>query len=228
MQVGILGEFRAELEPGQGWVQPPTRQVAKVGSVLAGWPGEVVEVDALVFALWGGDGPRTLENTLQVHVSHLRRMLGDRTLVRRTSRGYVLDIPRTAVDAEQFVDAVDAAAQDGRQGDFQLARDGLAGALDLWRGTPFLGLHDPDLKARRVRLEEMRSSAKEDLLSCRLELAKDPYQLNGIIAEARELVARHPSRERGHSILVQALRSANRTTEAAEAEAAAASLLPSA
>jgi DNA-binding SARP family transcriptional activator len=187
----------------------------------------VVELDALVYALWGGEGPRTVENTLQVHVSHLRRMLGDRKLVRRTSRGYALEVPRTAVDAEQFVDDVHAAADDCRQGAFQEARDRLEAALELWRGTPFLGLHDPDLKARRVRLEEMRSSAREDLLRCRLELARDPYQLNGIIAEARELVARHPSRERGHSILIEALTSANRTAEAAEASASAASMLPS-
>lgn len=227
MQLGILGEIRAELQPGQGWLQPPTRQVAKVGSVLAGWPGEVVEIDALVYALWGGDGPRTVENTLQVHVSHLRRMLGDRALVRRTSRGYLLDVPKTSIDAEQFVDRVAAAADDGRQGAFQQARDGLEAALELWRGTPFLGLHDPDLKARRVRLDEMRSSAREDLLRCRLELARDAYQLNEIIADARELVARQPSRERGHAILIEALTSANRSAEAAEAKASAASMLPS-
>jgi DNA-binding SARP family transcriptional activator len=187
-----------------------------------------VELDVIVYALWGGEGPRTVENTLQVHVSHLRRMLGDRTLVRRTSRGYVLDVPRTAVDAEQFEDHIRGAADNARQGGFEEAVDVLAAALELWRGTPFLGLHDPDLKARRVRLEEMRCTAREDLLYCRLELASDPYQLNEIVAQARELVDRHPARERGHLLLIEALKAAGRTSEAAEAEASAASMLTSA
>lgn len=185
--------------------------------MLAAWPGQVVELQTIVEALWGSGAPRTVENTLQVHVSHLRRMLGHRSSVQRTERGYLLDLPRDHVDAERFVDAMHLAGDCCRSDDFQAAEDILVAALALWRGTPFLGLHGPQLRARRARLEEMRSVAREDLVLCRINLAADQFQQNLAVADAAELVALDPQRERGHALLHQALQAAGRHSDASMA-----------
>jgi hypothetical protein len=54
VQFGALGPFQARVD-GQ-WQSPPTRQIARVATMLAGWPGEVVEVTRLIDGVWGGEG----------------------------------------------------------------------------------------------------------------------------------------------------------------------------
>lgn len=222
VQFGALGPFQARVD-GQ-WQSPPTRQIARVATMLAGWPGEVVEVTRLIDGVWGAKAPATVRNTLQVHVSHLRRMVG-RSVVRSQGDGYLLDLAPEAIDVEQFVEAVHDAARLRRREHFARAGELLAHAVDLWRGTPFPDVVDPDLEARRERLTELRDQAREDLLECRLELCRDGFALADIVADAKELVARQPLREKGHVVLVRALAASDRPAEASAAfEAASAHL----
>jgi len=212
--VGVLGDCR--LREGDRLVPPPTRQAGRVATLLAGWPEEVVERDRIVAALWSGAPPATATNTLQVHVSHLRKALG-KTAIRSVGRGYLLDIPKEAIDAEVFTSSLVDAARARRNGHFETASRLLTNAVGLWRGTPYPDLDDEDLIARRARLEEMRDTALEDLLECRLESARDAYELAPVIGEAKELVRRRPLRERGHVLLIRALTSADRAGEASVA-----------
>lgn len=131
VQFGALGPFQARVD-GQ-WQSPPTRQIARVATMLAGWPGEVVEVTRLIDGVWGAKAPATVRNTLQVHVSHLRRMVG-RSVVRSQGDGYLLDLAPEAIDVEQFVEAVHDAARLRRREHFARAGELLAHAVDLWRG----------------------------------------------------------------------------------------------
>lgn len=222
VQFGALGPFQARVD-GQ-WQSPPTRQIARVATMLAGWPGEVVEVTRLIDGVWGAKAPATVRNTLQVHVSHLRRMVG-RSVVRSQGDGYLLDLAPEAIDVEQFVEAVHDAARLRRREHFARAGELLAHAVELWRGTPFPDVVDPDLEARRERLTELRDQAREDLLECRLELCRDGFSLADVVADAKELVARQPLREKGHVVLVRALAASDRPAEASAAfEAASAHL----
>ena len=214
LEIAVLGTF--QVGRSGTWEQAPTRQVARVGTVLAGWPGEPVERDRIMAAVWGEKPPATATNTLQVHVSHLRRLVGKNTV---TSSGstYCLDVPPEAIDAEQFVEAVHEAARMRRRQHFKRAEELLSQGVGLWHGTPFPDIADPDLQARRARLEELKDQAREDLLECRLELAADQYALQDVIAEAKELVSRQPMREKGHVLLVRALAAADRPGEASAA-----------
>lgn len=214
LELAVLGAFQARVD-GQ-WVSAPTRQVARVATILAGWPGEPIERDRIVAAVWGGKTPATVTNTLQVHVSHLRRLIGKAT-VRSQGTNYILDVAPEDIDAEQLVEAVHEAARMRRREHYARAAELLEQATGLWCGTPFPDVADPDLEARRARLTELRDQAREDLVECRLELAGDQYALADVVAEAKELVARQPLREKGHALLVRALAAADRQGEASVA-----------
>jgi DNA-binding SARP family transcriptional activator len=214
LRISVLGAFLVRRDGL--WSPAPTRQVARVGTVLAGWPGETVERERIMAAVWGEKPPTTATNTLQVHVSHLRRLVG-RDAVKSDGTGYSIEVPPEAIDAEQFVETVHEAARMRRRQHFARAAELLTEGLALWRGTPFPDIADPDLEARRARLSELRDQAREDLLECRLELATDAFDLGDVIAEAKELVSRQPQREKGHVLLVRALAAADRGGEASQA-----------
>src|SRR5262245_59393908 len=77
-----------------------TRRKA-VLAVLALQVRQIVSTDRLTEAVWGGDAPATALNTLQSHVSYLRRVLGARTALVARGSGYVLDIAAEATDVER-------------------------------------------------------------------------------------------------------------------------------
>jgi DNA-binding SARP family transcriptional activator len=145
-------------------------------------------------------------------------------VVRSKGPHYRLDVNPDAVDAMRFDDLVARAGQHRRDGDTHQAAASLAVALELWRGTPYPDVLDPDLQARRAKLTELRDQAREDLLDCRVATAADEIEVAAIVADARELVSRHPERDRGHVVLVRALERAGRTREAKVARADAAAL----
>ena len=214
IQVYVLGQFsvlEGESEP----VAPP-RLVSRVGTLLAGWPGQWVERERMLHELWGERPPRTALNTLQAHISQLRRVVG-RDFVVGDSSGYLLDIDPSQVDAEVFEELVHEAARAQRQMHLGRARQLLSEALDLWRGTPYRDIQDSELLARRERLEELHRNAQENYLECQLLLAKDSHQLDDTIARAKALVSLEPLREKRRLLLIHALRNANRHAEAASA-----------
>lgn len=218
--IGVLGPF--QIRRNGEWESVSTRQVARLATVLSGWPGDLIERERLAYGMWGDAVPATVGNTLQAHVSQLRRIVGKGT-VQCEGTSYRLDIPPTAVDAEEFTELIHEAARMRRRQHHARAVELLHHATDLWRGMPFPDVYDLDLQARRAKLAEMRDQASEDLLESRLELCRDEIDLADVIAEAKEIIQRHPFREKAHVVLVRALAAADRPGEAGEAfrEAAA-------
>lgn len=214
MQVSILGEFQVRADPSAPWQQAPSSQVGKLGSILACWPGQVVESQALIRALWGTEPPRTAVNTLQVHVSRLRRMLGSPRAVAHRTRGYLLDVPPGDIDAEAFEGLMVSARGHCLAEAYALAEPMLREALALWRGTPFLGVEEAEVAARRARLEELRHLAREQLVLCRIRLAADDFARDAAVADAWGLARGAPDRVRGQELLAEALQAAGRDSEA--------------
>jgi DNA-binding SARP family transcriptional activator len=219
--VRVLGPFEARVDGA--WQPVALRQVARVGTALAGWPDQVVERDRLIAAVWGDAPPATAENTLQAHVSHLRRFIG-RDLVETRGSGYRLAVAPEMVDAYRMEHAVGAATALRRSGDLPSALDVLDEAIRLWRGQPYQDTLDRELMARRTRLVEVHARAREDVLVCRLDLAADELDYAEVVAPARELVALSPERDVAHHVLVRALAGAGRAREAEAASSAAAAL----
>jgi DNA-binding SARP family transcriptional activator len=63
---------------------------------------ESVSAERLAVALWGQDAPAAAVKTVQVHVSRLRKALGDPEAVVTTPAGYRLRVRPGELDAERF------------------------------------------------------------------------------------------------------------------------------
>src|SRR4051794_39049404 len=77
-------------------------------AVLLLHSNEAVSAERLALALWGEDAPAAAAKTVQVHVSRLRKALGDPGLVETTPAGYRLRVGPDELDAERFMHGVDA------------------------------------------------------------------------------------------------------------------------
>ncbi len=178
-------------------------------ALLALRAGEVVPTDRLVDELWGDEPPKAAVGSLQNFVSELRKMLGADVLVTR-SPGYVLDIPRDAVDVHRFERIVREA---GNAAPEQRAAS-LREALALWRGPALADVQLEDaMVAEAARLEESRLAAWEDRLEAELELGRQSQ----VVGELESLVAKHPLRERPVGLLMLALYRGGRQADALDA-----------
>src|SRR5882757_8504886 len=65
-------------------------------------PNRIVSRDRLIDALWGEDPPDTARNTIQVHVSQLRKLLPEGAL-ETAPPGYRLVVDPETVDLFRFV-----------------------------------------------------------------------------------------------------------------------------
>jgi len=173
--------------------------------------GEVISSDRLIEALWEGQPPATAAKVVQGYVSQLRRRLGAETILTRGS-GYVLHEVET--DAGEFERLVENAR--GRE-PREAAKD-LRRALALWRGRPFGDFeYESWAQPEIARLDELRLSAVEELLSAELQLGEAAK----VVPELESLVAAYPLRERLRALLMLALYRSGRQADALEAFAVA-------
>ncbi|HEX4250806.1 MAG TPA: BTAD domain-containing putative transcriptional regulator, partial [Pseudonocardia sp.] len=162
-------------------------------------------VDATLAELvWEADRPAVLSSALQVTVSRLRSALGPggRANLVRTSGGYRFRIDPGQTDAGQFAAGVELAGEALASGDAADAVRLYTEALRLWRGQPWSELADtPETTGPRVRLNELREVAIEELQAARLASG----DASGAVAALSEAVAAAPYRERRWELLVLGL-----------------------
>ncbi|MEO3859798.1 winged helix-turn-helix domain-containing protein [Acrocarpospora sp. B8E8] len=120
---------------------------------LALRPGEVVSVDQLIDAVWDGEPPATAVNSLQSHVSYLRRALGAPEAILARAPGYVLTVRET--DLRRAEDLIQRARDIADPADRLAALTGAAGLSadaqqpgDEFRILTALYLLTADLAAR--------------------------------------------------------------------------------
>src|SRR3954468_22554458 len=159
MEVRVLGPL--EVRGDHGDVAIRGAKLRALLAVLALHANRPVSLDRLVIALWGEDAPPEGEKAVRVHVSRLRKALGEEVL-ETTPGGYRLVVGPEGVDAERFEQAVAAGREALAAGDAQGAAALLSGALALWRGAPFEEVPWVPLAAAETRrLEELRLGAVE-------------------------------------------------------------------
>src|SRR5262245_23744028 len=92
-------------------VVPTATKPRQLLAMLAINAGRVVTTAALLEKLWGPDSPRSARSTLQTYVLSIRKLIREaapgradlsRELVATRPTGYLLDIPRDAVDAVRY------------------------------------------------------------------------------------------------------------------------------
>src|SRR3954470_24641653 len=140
MEFLILGPLEVRDEHGSvtlGGSKP--RAIIAVLLLNANRP---VSAERLALALWGEDAPARAVKTLHVHVSRLRKALGDHDAIGTTAAGYSLRVRPGELDADRFEELVEEGRHALKGGDAEHAASLLRTALELWRGPPLADLRD--------------------------------------------------------------------------------------
>src|SRR5919199_3672608 len=100
MEFKVLGPLEVRRD-GTALALPGGKPRA-VLAVLLLRANEPVSAERLAVALWGEDAPAGAAKTVQVHVSRLRKALGDPDLLTTTPGGYRLRVRPGELDVERF------------------------------------------------------------------------------------------------------------------------------
>ncbi|HWR48916.1 MAG TPA: AfsR/SARP family transcriptional regulator, partial [Pseudonocardiaceae bacterium] len=186
-------------------------------AVLVVHANEVISADRLIEVLWGTTPPAMAGNTLQTHVSHLRRVLEpDRAprardgVLHTRGQGYALAVAPEAVDAVRF-ERLAREGHDVLPSDPRQAAETLRAALALWRGEPLAEFgFELFAQAEIARLTELRAAVVEDRVEADLVLGRHA----ALCGELSREVTEQPLRERLWSQLIRALYRCGRQAEA--------------
>jgi DNA-binding SARP family transcriptional activator len=212
----LLGNLEVWSDDQQTEIRGTIQRTLLATLLAAG--SRTVSVQSLVDELWAENPPATAENSLQAHVSRLRRKLhsvGDRQSLCLLSlpSGYRLLVTAADVDAPLFLQTVHEARAHAAA-DPQAAVDQIRQGLGAWRGPVFGGpIGGPICQAAAARFEAARTVALETLFD--LELHRGRH--SEVIPELSALVECPSLNERICEQLMVALYRAGRQTEALSA-----------
>ena len=209
MKFCILGPL--EVTGSGGTVSLQGTKPRALLTVLLLHANKPVSADRLALSLWGEDAAPSAVKALHVHISRLRKALGDENILVTTPAGYCLRVRPGELDTERF----EALVADGRRalaaGQAEPAAAALRAALSLWRGPPLEDLpHDPFARSEIARLEEERSAALEARVQADLAAGRH----GELLGELRQIVAASPVREQLAGHLMLALYRCGRQSEA--------------
>ena len=205
MGISVLGPLR--LSVGDRQVPLPAKQAILL-AILALQPHRTVSTDRLIEALWGEDASPDLVKTLQTHVFQLRRRLEpgaadveDAAAIVTEGHGYRLEAGRrssTRACSSRWSPKRAPPQTPGRR--HAAAR--LTEALALWRGPDVAEVGgEPAATAEIERLQEVRTSAVDELVRIRLGLG----ETDALVADLRKAVSEAPYREQLWASLMLAL-----------------------
>ncbi|GAA3441694.1 BTAD domain-containing putative transcriptional regulator [Planomonospora venezuelensis] len=192
-----------------GVVRPvPGLRRKAVLAVLALRRGEVVSADRLIEIVWDGRPPATAVNTLQSHVSYLRRTLEQPGAIVTRAPGYALELGAEATDvrlAEQLVERALGTADPAERVAV------LDRALELWRGPSLADVCDLSwLGEEAERLERVRRTAGQARVEARLALGEHVR----LVPELEDLAESNPFDEDVCGLLMTALYRSGRQADA--------------
>ncbi len=184
------------------------RRIRAVLATLVVSAGRAVPIDSLIEVVWPRRAPRSAVNTVQSHISRLRRLMGAET-IRTVDHAYLLHVAPAEVDALRFEDLLGSAM--AHRDDPAQCRLECNAALDLWRGLPFGDLADDEpFRLEALRLDELRLATME--LRIEADLALGHADL--VVGALESAVEEHPYRERLWLLLIEAMAADGRRVEA--------------
>ncbi|MFF0269920.1 BTAD domain-containing putative transcriptional regulator [Kribbella sp. NPDC004536] len=205
-QVRLLGPV--ELLLGGRLQEIPGIRRKTILAALALQAGHKVSIDLLIDVVWSDSVPATVKNTLQSHVSYLRRLIGVPGAIVAAPPGYCLRLGPSSTDvqvAEQLLADARGTCDPGARA--ALVRQ----ALSLWRGRPLGGLTGhPWLEEQGERLSRIHAIATKALVDAEL----DQGEHTSLIPVIEELVGRQPFDEDLHGQLMLALYRSGRQADA--------------
>ena len=207
MRYRLLGPLEVLGDDGQPVALAGGRERVLLATLVLG-ANQTVSTDRLVDALWGDDPPTTAANSLQVHVSKLRKKLsvaGTGENLSSAPRGYVLRTGPDEVDLAEFERLVSAATGDPAQVSMRLRE-----ALALWRGPALVDVASNLLQGEKTRFEELRLLTLERRIEADLALGRHAE----LVGELEHLVQADPLREGPRHQLMLALYRSGRQADA--------------
>ncbi|MFB8276191.1 BTAD domain-containing putative transcriptional regulator [Nocardia colli] len=215
LRLTLLNGVEAHLADAILPLGPPQRRA--VLCVLAFRRRQWVSAASLLAALYDGVPPASGVGVIQTYVSALRRVLEpDRkprtppAVLLSGHGGYQLRIEDEQTDLGVFDRLVGEAGRAREAGEWTLAEARYAQALALYSGEPLAGLPGPFAQRQRMALSERRLAVVEDSLDVAVALGRS----DEVIDRLRVLTAEHPLRERPRAVLMRALYSRGRQSEA--------------
>jgi DNA-binding SARP family transcriptional activator len=207
---GVLGPLTVSHD-GQAITLGGAKQRVILAMLLLN-PGRTVSVDRLIDGIWADAAPPGVTNTLQAHVSHLRRALavGDTSITTRAP-GYLITVSSAQLDLLRFDELTRVAQERIAEGQHAAGAELLRSALDLWRGPALEDLGPgPFSDSARTYLEERRFGIINDRLELELQLGRDQ-----VVIETCEMVlGSSPLRESLWEKLIVALYRSGRQSDA--------------
>jgi predicted ATPase/class 3 adenylate cyclase len=207
MRYRLLGPLEVIGDNGQAVALAGGRERVLLAALVLG-ANQPVSTDRLVDALWGDNPPATAANSLQVHVSKLRKKLSAAGAVNGLSsapRGYVLRTGPGEVDLEEFERFVSAATGDPAEVSTKLRE-----TLTLWRGPALVDVSSDLLQGEKTRLEELRLLTLERRIEADLALGHHA----DLVGELEALVQADALREGPRRQLMLALYRSGRQADA--------------
>jgi predicted ATPase/class 3 adenylate cyclase/DNA-binding SARP family transcriptional activator len=169
--------------------------------------------DRLIEDVWDGEPPQGASQTLQSHISALRRLLGgDR--IRHSAGGYLIEIAEGEIDVDAFERESTGGFEAFAAGELELAAASFGAALGRWRGPAFVDVTDSAWSAPvRARLDQLRVSTLETHQDTLLALGRHEQ----VVVSAEEAVLANPLHEGLCRGLMVALYRCGRQAEALRA-----------
>ncbi|MEU7908839.1 BTAD domain-containing putative transcriptional regulator [Actinoplanes sp. NPDC049118] len=216
LRYGILGSLEV-LQNGRP-LAIGARKQRIVLAVLLCRANTAVPVGALRDALWDDEPPRTAQKNLQVYVSGLRGLLGQRSdgarcdgPLRHHLPGYSIQVGPDQLDTLRQQQLARSGRQAMRDGAWQRAADTLGEAVRLWRGPVLPDLVTvPEVAAEADRLQAQHLTVLEDWAEANLALGRHADIVDALDPPSRQ----QPFRERLRRAQLLALYRSGRHTEA--------------
>jgi serine/threonine protein kinase/DNA-binding SARP family transcriptional activator/WD40 repeat protein len=211
LTIRVLGPLR--VIRGETELDPGPRRSRTVLALLVSEIGRVVTTERLIDGIWGDEPPPTAKKAVHVHISNLRRALGEDFPLRTAPGGYVVQAAGVDVDAVRFKDETDRGTRLLRT-DPSAASRLFAEALRLWDGPAYADLGDePALVPEITRLTELRLRVVEHRIDADMRLGRHAE----VVGELETLTVDHPYRERFRELQMLALYRSGRQAEALRA-----------
>ena len=167
---GVLGPLL--IRDRSGVVELPGRRRRSILIRLLASANRPLVPDRLIEDVWDGRPPDGASQTLQSHISALRRVLGgDR--IRHSAGGYVIDIADGELDVETFERESTSGFEAFAAGELERAATSLGAALDQWRGPALIDVTDSAWSVPVcARLDQLRVSTLETFHDTLLALGR--------------------------------------------------------
>ncbi|MBS2535871.1 winged helix-turn-helix domain-containing protein [Catenulispora sp. NF23] len=214
MRFAILGP--TTVDDGVGVTELPSGIPEAVLVALLLSSPRMVQLDALVDAVWADRPPAAAVDSLRNHLSRLRRFLGPVTAERLTTRpsGYLIDLDGASFDVAEFVALSRRGRRSAAEGAWAEASASLTAAQVLWRGEPLAGRSvGLDLTSRLHGLREERLLVQTVRIEADLYLGRHQE----LVGELSDLTATQPLHEPAWRQLSLALYRAGRQADALDA-----------